>query len=203
MGILRAGTVCHVGIIDEGVPLVMPMAYGVMGHELVVHGMAASRLQAILRSGAEICVTVTVLDGIVLARSAFEHSMNYRSVLIIGRPRWIRDRATKLAALRAVSDQMLPGRWEDIRPPDEVELRQTHVCAISLAECSAKIRSGPPEPEEHPWDTWTGVLPLSLVSGPPQPDGDRHPLPPYLASRARTRPAGVETTQTRPEGLDD
>ena len=204
LDVLRAGMVCHVGIVEHGVPLVIPMAYGIMGGEIVLHGMAASRLQASLRSKAEVCVTVTVLDGVVLATSAFEHSMNYRSAVIVGRPRWLRDTASKLVALRAVSDQLVPGRWEDVRPPSAAELKQTHVCAISLHESSAKVRSGPPSADDEPWSTWTGVLPLGMVRGAPEPDaGATQPLPSYLAATMQTRVSPGEGPRAHSEDIDD
>jgi uncharacterized protein len=135
-----------------------------------------------LRDGNQVCVTVTLFDGLVLARSAFEHSMNYRSVVVFGQARWIRDEAEKVAALRAISDQLLPGRWDDVRPPDESELRRTHVLAVPLDQASAKVRSGPPSPEADDWETWTGVLPAALSWGRPEPDPGRGPQeqPDYL-----------------------
>lgn len=173
--ILREGMVCHVGFTDAHGPVVIPTAYGLVGEEIVVHGLPASRLLGVLRSGTPICVTVTLFDGLVLARSAFEHSMNYRSVVVFGQARWIRDQDEKLAAVRALSEHLLPGRWADVRPPTVAELRRTHVLAISMDQVSAKVRSGPPSPEDDDWDAWTGVLPAAMQWGAPQPDPARGP----------------------------
>ena len=163
--ILRAGVVCHVGLIEAGSPVVVPTTYGLYDDSLMVHGLPVSRLLRRMRHGFPICVNVTLFDGLVLARSAFEHSMNYRSVTLFGRARWVRDLDSKREALRAISDHLLPGRWQDVRPPTEAELRRTHVLAMPLSEASAKVRSGPPTPDEDNWDTWTGVLPAMLTWG--------------------------------------
>lgn len=184
--ILAAGQICHVGLIEGESPVVIPTAYGVLGSgvdaEVVVHGLPASRLLGSMRAGNRVCVTVTLFDGLVLARSAFEHSMNYRSVVIFGRARWIRDEDEKLAALRAISEQALPGRWDDVRPPARSELRRTHVLAVPLTQASAKLRTGPPSPDDDDWDTWTGVLPAAQQWGEPVPEPGREPaeVPDYL-----------------------
>jgi nitroimidazol reductase NimA-like FMN-containing flavoprotein (pyridoxamine 5'-phosphate oxidase superfamily) len=179
---LRAGLLCNVAFIDAGTPVVIPMAYGLLPDALVIHGIAASRLIGSLRSGDEVCALVTILDGLVLAQGAFDHSMNYRSVVVFGRARWLRRTSDKLAALQAISDHALPGRWADIRPPDRSELRQVHVLAIPLDEASSKIRSGPPSSEDIPWDTWTGVLPVRLTWDEPLPDGrSTRPIPGYVS----------------------
>lgn len=190
--ILAAGQVCHVGLVDDDVPVVIPTAYGLLDTvdgrtEIVVHGLPASRMLGVLRAGSQICVTVTLLDGLVLARSAFEHSMNYRSVVVFGRARWLRDSDEKLAALEAISEHLLPGRWADVRKPARSELNRTHVLAIPIDQASAKVRSGPPSDDEDPFDAepmvgepWTGVLPARLSWGPPEPDGDFEATPSYL-----------------------
>jgi uncharacterized protein len=184
--ILEDGVFCHVAFVDRGAPIVIPMAYGLQRDAMVLHGMAASRLMGRLRTGIEACVVVTLFDGLVLAGSAFEHSMNYRSVVVFGRAGWIRSAALKLAALRSISDQVLPGRWDDVRPPTKAELRQTHVLALPLNEASAKVRSGPPTKEDVPWNTWTGVVPAAIAWGWPEPEGrSRGVLPEYLLARIR------------------
>jgi nitroimidazol reductase NimA-like FMN-containing flavoprotein (pyridoxamine 5'-phosphate oxidase superfamily) len=187
--ILAAGQVCHVGLIEGESPVVIPTAYGVLENEIVVHGLPASRLLGTMRAGNRVCVTVTLFDGLVLARSAFEHSMNYRSVVVFGQARWIRDEDEKLAALRAISEQALPGRWDDVRPPDLSELRRTHVLAVPLAQASAKVRSGPPSPDDDDWDTWTGVLPAGRHWGEPVPEPGREQaeIPSYVATASSGR----------------
>jgi nitroimidazol reductase NimA-like FMN-containing flavoprotein (pyridoxamine 5'-phosphate oxidase superfamily) len=186
--ILSEGLFCHVGFVDGGVPVVIPMVFGVNEGSLVIHGIPASRLLGRLRSRIEVCVTVTLFDGLVLAQSAFDHSMNYRSVVIFGRAHWLRSDAGKLAALRAISEQVLPDRWADVRPPSAAELRQTHVLSVPLAEASAKIRSGPPSVEDLPWDTWTGVLPARLAFDTPVSDGrSQRVVPDYVVRRGLDR----------------
>lgn len=188
--VLAAGQVCHVGLVQDGAPVVIPTAYGVLENEVVVHGLPASRLLGTMRAGHRICVTVTLFDGLVLARSAFEHSMNYRSVVIFGQARWLRDDAEKLAALRAISEQALPGRWDDVRPPDASELRRTHVLAVPLTQASAKIRTGPPSPDDDTWPTWTGILPATQQWSEPVPEPGREPadLPTYLTDDSSASP---------------
>lgn len=196
--ILQAGLVCHVGFVEADLPVVIPTTYGLLGDSLVIHGIAASRLLARLRRRVEVCVNVTLFDGLVLAASAFEHSMNYRSVVLFGRARWLRDEREKLAALRAMSEHILPGRWADTRPPSQAELKQTHVLAIPLDEASGKIRVGPPSPEEPGWDTWVGVMPAELRWGPPQSHGGgEQELPDYIATRAGTVVGGVRTRNAK------
>jgi uncharacterized protein len=185
--ILSDGLFCHVGFLHNDSPVVIPMAYGVYEDRVVIHGLPASRTVATVRSGVDVCLAVTIFDGLVLAQGAFDHSMNYRSVVIFGRARWIRSREEKLAALRSISEQALPGRWDDVRLPSDEELRQTHVLAVPLDEASAKIRSGPPSSEVVPWDTWTGVVPARVVWNEPIPDGRSiRPVPEYLVHRANS-----------------
>src|SRR5579864_4280898 len=155
--ILDEGFVCHVGFIDSNYPVVIPMAYGRQGDHLYIHGSAASR---ILRtaSRAQICLTVTLVDGLVLARSAFHHSMNYRSVVVFGAASVVKARDQKLSALRTISEHIMPGRWQDVRKPNSIELRQTLVLRVRLKEASAKIRTGPPvdEDEDYELPVWAG-----------------------------------------------
>lgn len=173
--ILDEGLIAHVGIIDGGAPFVIPMSYGRMGDELVLHGATSSRLLRALASGAPVCVTVTLLDGLVVARSAFHSSMNYRSVVVLGTANEIVDPAEKRAALDALTDHLLPGRRNDARPIDERELAATTVIRITIEEASAKLRSGPPAGEpaaDVALDTWAGTLPLALTAATPVPAPD-------------------------------
>ena len=171
-GILDEGFVCHVGFVSENRPVVIPTGYGRSGDQLYIHGSAASRMLRTLREGVDVCVTVTLLDGLVLARSSFHHSMNYRSVVVFGRARVVLDEDEKMGALRAFSNHVMRGRWDDARLPNSNELRQTIVLALPLEEASAKIRTGPPvdDEEDYGLTVWAGVLPLSLVAGEPIAD---------------------------------
>lgn len=170
--ILDEGLVCHVGFAVEGQPFVIPMAYARAGSELYVHGAVASRMLGVLASGAPACVTVTLLDGLVLARSAFHHSMNYRSVVILGTARVVDEADEKRAALDAIVEHVLPGRSTEARAPTPEELRATSVLAFPITEASAKVRSGPPIDLEADYalPCWAGVIPLSIVAGTPEPD---------------------------------
>ncbi|RAY11878.1 pyridoxamine 5'-phosphate oxidase family protein [Actinomadura craniellae] len=169
--ILDAGRICHLGVPTEGAPMVIPTGYGRLGDTLYLHGSTGARS---LRLGAatEVCVTVTHLDGIVLARSIFHHSINYRSAVVYGRLRVVTEPEEKLAGLRAVSESLAPGRWDVTRPPDRRELAATAVLALPLAEASVKVRQGPPVDDEadHALDVWAGVLPVHQVFGEPVPD---------------------------------
>lgn len=170
--ILDAGLICHVGFVDEGRPVVIPTIHVRVGDQIVLHGSPASRMLRCLAAGAEACVTVTHVDGLVLARSAMHHSMNYRSAVVFGRGAEIVEPGRKLAALRALTEQIVPGRWSDTRPPSAEELRRTMVVAIPIDEASAKIRTGPPvdDPADYALPHWAGVVPLRLVAGEPIPD---------------------------------
>ena len=170
--ILDEGFICHVGFTTEGRPFVIPTGYARMGDSLVIHGSQASRMLRTLGEGIDVCVTVTLIDGLVLARSAFNHSMNYRSVVVFGRATVVDDSAAKIAALRALSEHMVPGRWDDVRAPNERELQQTTVLFLPLAEASAKVRTGPPldDDEDYGLPVWAGVIPLRLVAEPPVAD---------------------------------
>jgi len=170
--ILDEGLVCHVGFAVDGQPFVLPMTYARMGDRLVLHGAAGSRLLSALRDGAPLCVTVTLLDGLVLARSAMHHSVNYRSVVLLGKASEVRGEAERRAALRAVVEHVVPGRSAEVRAPSEAELRATLVLSVPIEEASAKVRAGPPvdDEEDHALPCWAGVLPLSLAAGAPLPD---------------------------------
>ena len=171
-GILDQSFLCHVGFVVDGQPFVIPTGFGRVGDVLYVHGSAASRMLRNLAGGVPVCVTVTLLDGLVVARSLFHSSMNYRSVVILGTARPVTGREEKLRALRAVSEQIFPGRWNDARQPNEQELKGTSVLAVPLSEASAKIRTGPPkdEPEDYALPIWAGLVPLRVAAGAPEPD---------------------------------
>jgi nitroimidazol reductase NimA-like FMN-containing flavoprotein (pyridoxamine 5'-phosphate oxidase superfamily) len=170
--ILDEGFICHVGFAVDGQPFVIPTGYARAGDRVFIHGSQASRMLRALGQGIDVCVTVTLIDGLVLARSAFHHSMNYRSVVVFGRAMVVDEREEKLAALRALSDHMIPGRWNDARAPNERELQLTTVLSLVLNEASAKVRTGPPldDEEDYELDVWAGVIPLRLVAKSPIPD---------------------------------
>lgn len=171
-GILDEGFICHVGFAPEGRPVVIPTGYARVDDTLYIHGSQASRMLRTLAGGVDACVTVTLIDGLVLARSAFHHSMNYRSVVIFGRATLVEEREEKLAALLALSEHIVRGRWADVRGPSEEELVQTTVLSLELVEASAKIRTGPPldDEEDYALPVWAGVLPLRLEKGEPAKD---------------------------------
>lgn len=189
--VLDAALVCHLGFVSDGAPVVIPTLHARVGDELLLHGSAASRALRAAGSGLDVCVTVTLLDGLVLARSIFEHSVNYRSVMVFGRARAVEDPAEKLAALRALSDQLLPGRWDDVRAPSRQELKGTSVLVLGLQEASAKVRNGPPEDGEGPdgeLDVWAGEIPLHQIAGAPVADPslrDGVSMPGYVRDYAR------------------
>jgi nitroimidazol reductase NimA-like FMN-containing flavoprotein (pyridoxamine 5'-phosphate oxidase superfamily) len=170
--ILDAAFLCHVGFVVDGQPFVIPTGYGRDGDTLYIHGSAASRMLRNLDQGIAACVTVTLIDGIVLARAAFHHSMNYRSVVVLGTATLVEETEAKAEALRIISEQIVPGRWKDARPPTAQELKATTVLALPIDEASAKVRTGPPKDDEEDYalDIWAGVLPLSLQPGTPIPD---------------------------------
>lgn len=187
--ILDAAFLCHVGFVVDGQPYVIPTGYGRAGDKLYLHGSAASRMLRTLAGGVEVCVTVTLLDGIVLARSAFHHSMNYRSVVILGKALPVEGDPDKTAALRVIAENIVRGRWEHVRKPTKQELKATAVLALPIDEASAKIRSGPPldEEEDYALKVWAGELPLAIKAGEPLPDprliaGTK--VPGYLRNRA-------------------
>lgn len=170
--ILDAGFLAHVGFCVEGQPFVIPTLYGREGDKLYLHGSAASRMLRQLETGISACVTVTLVDGLVLSRSAFDHSMNYRSVVAFGMAKKIVDPVEKIESLRVVSEHLIPGRWAEVRGPSESELKATSVLEFSIDEASAKVRSGPPLDKEKDYGSpvWAGVLPLEMRSGTPIPD---------------------------------
>jgi hypothetical protein len=188
--ILDEGLVCHVGFVAEGKPVVIPTGYGRKDETLYLHGSTASRMFRALGRGADVCVTVTLVDGLVLARSAFHHSMNYRSVVLFGQATLLEDPAAKREALRVFTEHVAPGRWDEIRQPSVKELQATTVLAIPLEEVSAKVRTGPPidDEEDYALSVWAGVLPLDLTPKTPLPD-DRLPqgiaVPEYVRSYNR------------------
>jgi nitroimidazol reductase NimA-like FMN-containing flavoprotein (pyridoxamine 5'-phosphate oxidase superfamily) len=170
--ILDEGFICHVGFAVDDKPVVIPTGYARVEDRLYIHGSQASRMLRTLSQGVDVCVTVTLVDGLVLARSAFHHSINYRSVVVFGRASLVEERETKLAALFAFSEHVIPGRWDDVREPTEEELKVTTVLALELKEASAKVRTGPPLDDEADYSlpVWAGVIPLHLASGAPVSD---------------------------------
>lgn len=170
--ILDEGFLCHVGFVIDGQPFVIPTGYARVGDAVYLHGSAASRMLRTIAQGVQVCVTVTLVDGLVLARSAFHHSMNYRSVVILGMAHAVEDPAEKKRALEAFTNHIVPGRWDAVRPVRDLELKATAVLKLSLEEVSAKIRTGPPkdEPEDYELPIWAGVVPLALKAGEPIAD---------------------------------
>lgn len=190
--ILDEGFIGHVGFVVDGQPFVIPTAYGRSGDTLYVHGSAASRMLRNLDQGVPVCLTVTVLDGLVLARSIFNHSMNYRSVVILGTATAVQNPAEKLKALQLLSEHILPGRWADARYPNERELKATLVLRVPIDEFSAKVRQGPPvdDEEDYGFRTWAGVIPLTMLPGSPIPDprcDPGIPIPYYVSGYSRKR----------------
>lgn len=186
--ILDEGLICHIGFVADGQPYVIPTIYGRDGNVLYVHGSVASRMLRNLERGVPVCITVTLTDGLVLARSVFNHSMNYRSVVILATATRVDDPAEKIAALRAVSEHVVPRRWNDARQPTEKELKVTSVLRIPIEEFSAKIRTGPPIDDEsdYSFPTWAGVIPLETKTGAPIPDERcQREFPEYLRNYSR------------------
>jgi nitroimidazol reductase NimA-like FMN-containing flavoprotein (pyridoxamine 5'-phosphate oxidase superfamily) len=172
--VLDAGLVAHVGIHYQGAPVVIPMAYARVGDTMYVHGSTASRMMRALKTGDAVCVTVTLIDGIVLARSAFNMSMNYRAVVVHGHARLVTDPEERMTAFRAIMDHYVPGHWDEVRAPNDQELRQTLVTALPLDEASAKVSTGPPDDEEADLElrVWAGEIPIRTVAGTPVPDAN-------------------------------
>ncbi len=194
--ILDEGFICHVGFAVDGQPFVIPTSYGRKDANLYIHGSAASRMLRQMKESVPVCVTVTLLDGLVLARSVFNHSMNYRSVVILGRATLVDDPQEKLEALRILSEHILPGRWADSRQPNEQELKATSVLRLPIEEFSAKVRTGPPvdDAEDMTFPTWAGVVPLEMKAGEPINDpGLEAPreVPAYAHSYSRP---GIRTS---------
>ncbi len=190
--ILDEAFLCHVGFAVDGQPFVIPTSFGRKDANLYIHGSAASRMLRQMKEGVAVCITVTLLDGLVLARSVFNHSMNYRSVVILGKATLVDDPEEKLIALRVLSEHILPGRWDDARQPNERELRATSVLRVPIEEFSAKVRTGPPidDAEDYGFPTWAGVLPLEMKAGEPINDPKLTPdvgIPRYLHRYSRTR----------------
>jgi uncharacterized protein len=190
--ILDEGFLCHVGFVADGQPFVIPTSYGRKDTNLYIHGSAASRMLRQLKESIPVCITVTLLDGLVLARSVFNHSMNYRSVVVLGKATLIDDPEEKLEALRTLSEHILPGRWADSRQPNASELKQTSVLRLPIEEFSAKVRIGPPidDEEDYSFPTWAGVIPLQMIAGAPIDDSRLDPaleVPPYARHYTRKR----------------
>jgi nitroimidazol reductase NimA-like FMN-containing flavoprotein (pyridoxamine 5'-phosphate oxidase superfamily) len=188
--ILDEGFICHLGFVADGQPFVIPTSYGRVDDNLYIHGSAASRMLRRIDEGIAVCVTVTLLDGLVLARSIFNHSMNYRSVVILGAAHAVTDAIEKLEALRLLSEHILPRRWAESRQPNEKELKATLVMRLPIEEFSAKVRQGPvvDDEEDYAFRTWAGVIPLTMVAG--EPIDDARLLPDVKApqyARAYTR----------------
>ena len=185
--VLDAGLVAHVAVVEGDQPFIVPVGYARLDDEVVFHGSSASRLFRRLAEGQSTCLTVTLLDGLVLARSSFESSMNYRSVMVLGTPRLLEGDA-ELRALKAISDHLLPDRWSDIRPPAPQELKATTVLSLPLSECSVKIRTGGPEDIDEDiadpvyGSIWAGVVPINESFGTPLPDELSHAIavPEYI-----------------------
>jgi uncharacterized protein len=189
--ILDEGFLCHVGFAVDGQPFVIPTSYGRKDASLYIHGSAASRMLRQMKDGVPVCITVTLLDGLVLARSVFNHSMNYRSVVILGKATLVDDPKEKLAALRVLSEHILPGRWDDSRQPNERELKATSVLRLPIEEFSAKVRVGPPidDAEDYAFPTWAGVVPLEMKVGTPIADEKLVPareVPRYVENYSRS-----------------
>ena len=203
--ILDEGYICHLGFTVDGQTYVIPTAYGRSGNQIYIHGSAASRALCSLGEGIDVCATVTLVDGFVLARSAFRHSINYRSVVILGKARLVTNPTEKLEALRCFTNHLVPNRWEEVRSPNQTEMLKTSVLSLALEEVSAKVRSGPPLDleEDYSIPVWAGVVPVSPSLGEPIPDGhvlpgiavvDRHRLD-RVASTGQVPPAAQAAVQ--------
>ena len=171
--ILDEGYLCHVGFVQDGQPFVIPTLYARSSETIFMHGSGASRMLKTLAEGVDVCLTVTLVDGFVLARSAFHHSMNYRSVTVFGRAHLVSDVAGRMEALRLITDHIVPNRWDEVRGPNELEMKQTVVLALPMEEVAAKVRVGPPadDEEDYALPIWAGVVPIQAQWGAPQSDG--------------------------------
>ena len=169
--VLDAGLVCHLGVVIDGTPVVLPTGYGRIGETLYLHGSSANR-SLLAAAGTEVCVTVTLLDGLVCARSVFHNSMNYRSAVIYGTARLVTDARERMDAVAAITEHLIPGRWDNSRQPSRKEMAATAVLALPLAEASVKARAGGPsdDDEDYALGYWAGVLPVRTITGPPEPD---------------------------------
>ena len=189
--ILDEAFICHVGFVAGGQPYVIPTGYARIGDDLMIHGSSASRMLRSIAEGIDVCVTVTLIDGLVLARSAFHHSMNYRSVVILGKAELVTDANEKNKALEAFTEHVIPGRWAEVRWPTDLELKATTVLRLPITEASAKIRTGDPVEDEgdYAMNVWAGVLPLTLTTGEPVADAKLDQailLPDYLVRYRRS-----------------
>jgi nitroimidazol reductase NimA-like FMN-containing flavoprotein (pyridoxamine 5'-phosphate oxidase superfamily) len=188
--IIDEALICHVGIVHDGHPAVIPTIHARVGNTLYLHGSPAARVLRDLKSGSEVCVAVSLIDGLVVARTPFHNSMNYRSVIVYGQPRLVDDPVEKAEAFRAITEHVLPGRWEDSRPPNDKETRGTLIVALGLDEASAKVRTGGPkdDAEDHALGFWAGVIPVETRFGDPIDDelleGDA-PVPGYISDYRR------------------
>jgi nitroimidazol reductase NimA-like FMN-containing flavoprotein (pyridoxamine 5'-phosphate oxidase superfamily) len=170
--VLDEALICHLGFVHDGQPFVIPTLHARAGDEVLLHGSSASRMFRTLAAGAPVCLTATLVDGLVLARSAFHHSMNYRSVVLLGEAQLVDGDEAKTAALEAFTEKLMPGRWDAVRRPTRQELKGTKVLKLPIDEASAKLRTGPPvdDEEDYALDTWAGVVPLALTPGALEPD---------------------------------
>jgi nitroimidazol reductase NimA-like FMN-containing flavoprotein (pyridoxamine 5'-phosphate oxidase superfamily) len=187
-GVLDRGLFCHLAFVDDGHPFCIPTLFARIGDDVYIHGSTASRTLRTLADGADACLTVTVLHGLVLARSAFEHSANYDSVILLGRFQRVEDDHARLTALAAFTNKLLPGRWDEVRQPNSKELKATTILAMSIEEASVKTRSGPPDDDDSPdaaIDTWAGVVPVVTSFGQPEPSPGLRPGIPETASVRR------------------
>ena len=196
--ILDEGLICHVGFVDKGQPFVIPTIHARLGDKLYIHGSAASRMLRTAREGIPVCITVTLVDGLVLARSAFHHSVNYRSVVVLGTAQEVTEEQEKLIALRAIVEHVVPNRWEEVREPTAQELKATIVLQLPLEEVSAKIRTGQPldDEEDYQLPCWAGVLPLRLIPQTPVPDPRLAPgtaVPHYVQHYSQLRPLAEDS----------
>jgi nitroimidazol reductase NimA-like FMN-containing flavoprotein (pyridoxamine 5'-phosphate oxidase superfamily) len=185
--ILDEGFICHIGFVIDDQPFVIPTGYARKGDNLLIHGSAASRMLRALAREVDVCVTVTLIDGLVLARSAFHHSMNYRSVVVFGKAKVVSDEREKADALYALSEHIIPNRWAEVRPPTASELKATLVLSLPITEASAKIREGNPvdDEEDYALEVWAGVIPLRLTIGEPVADDrlkDGIEIPPHVSN---------------------
>lgn len=190
--ILDEAFICHIGFVVDGQPYVIPTGYARIGDDLYIHGSAASRMLRSLAESIEVCVTVTLIDGLVLARSAFHHSMNYRSVVILGKAEMVTDADEKNKVLEAFTEHIIPGRWAEVRWPTDLELKATTVLRLPITEASAKIRIGPPidDDEDYSMNVWAGVLPLKVTPSNPLADDklkENIDVPEYVKSYSRHR----------------
>lgn len=190
--ILDEALICHVGFVEDGQPFVLPTLHARQGDTIYLHGAVSNRMLAIAGAGQPVCIEATLVDGLVLARSVFHHSMNYRSVAVFGRGRVVDDAQEKLAAMAALTEHVMPGRWDDARQPNRAELDGTIIVAVDVDTASAKIRGGPPidDAEDMDRDTWAGILPLAEQAGVPERDAlqtEPVPLPDYIRDFRRER----------------